>query len=120
MSNRKSKIAEKFPRGKWDEREINFDYERFLSKKYTGPLPRTFLLLLIRRIVEGKIEYSTVNTDEKLSNFIFHILRNTDYAKKFGFDGKPVDEVRSTFPNLGIGGKMHSIKNVSFSLDLNK
>ena len=120
MLNRKSKLAEKFPRGKWDEREINFDYERFLSKKYTGPLPRPFLLLLIRLIVEGGVEYSAVNTDEKLSNFIFSILRNTDYAKKFGFDGKHVDELRSAFPNLETGGKMQSIKNVSFSLDLNK
>jgi hypothetical protein len=120
MSNRKSKLAEKFPHGKWDEREIKVDYGRFLSKKYTGPLPRAFLLLLIRRIVEGEIEYSTVNTDEKLSNFIFHILRNTDHAKKFGFDDKHVDELRSAFPNLGTDGKMHSIKNVSFSLDLNK
>ena len=120
MSNRKSKLAVKFPRGKWDERESNFDYERFLLKKYTGPLPRNFLLFLIRLIVEGQINYSTVNSDEKLSNFILQILRNSDYVNKFRFDEKHVKNLRSAFPNLENSGKIQSIKNVSFSLDLNK
>jgi hypothetical protein len=120
MSNRKSKLAIKFPLGKWEDGNHPIDYESFLSRKYTGPIPKKILLKIIKTVFDGNLEYGSVDSDEKLSNFIFQIMRNYEYAKKFGFDEKDIEELKSKFKNSVKNGKFNCIKNISFSLDLKK
>jgi hypothetical protein len=116
MSNRKSKLSVKFPKGKWNSDKSRCFLDEYLASRYVGPLPSSVIELITRAIFEGKTTYKELDSDEKLSNFIYQVLKNKEYQDKFLFNSDILDELRSIWNRLTNGQRGLVVKNIIFKL----
>jgi len=116
MSNRKSKLASKFSHGKWHDSENSTDFENIFIEQYSGKLPVRFVLKTIELVYAGRIEYDQINSDEKLSNFIFQILHNPEYGTKFFYSNNVLEELKLNWKLLSNDGKFRTVRNITFKL----